>query len=443
MLAQRAPLVVFNAENLSTVKPKKNAMKDNHSIHVAVERAVESGETQELEQMLKAGMPANSADLAGNTALHTAVARRFYRTWVPDGAVHRAECLCRWRAWEIEYRRSSGSLYDDRLASRKQCVEVLLRFGPNVSAINRFGESPLHLAATCSIDSSLVALLLGAGADPNAQDLSGATPLHLAVWTASNSVVSALLAADANCNICDEDGTTPLLIAATGNDLEEIDSLVDKGARIDARNGRGATVLHQAMCCLGEAKTFRQSAAFRFLELGANVNARDGEGKTPLHYAVRNNGQESIEMLIRLGADVHARDGLGRTPLHEWAICGLQTSSLCALLHGGATVEAHDDSRQTPLHLVGSRCDDPDDSEIPTDDDGTFDWSSGEYLEFEELTEIADATEDILETLLAAGANLKALDCNGRTPWQTATNSQVRERLLQAMTMDSRGELRE
>ena len=426
-------------------------MKDHQSISDALKRAIESGKTQELEQMLKAGIPANSADRAGYTALHTAVGGRYLMIWVPDDAPDDADrqgwwanALARHREWQIEALQMARSLYGDRLASRKQCVKVLLRSGANVRAINRFGESPLHLAATCSIDSSLVALLLGAGADPNAQDLSGATPLHLAVRTASNSVVSALLAAGANCNICNEWGTTPLLIAATGNDLEEIGSLVDRGARIDASDRWGRTVLHKTMRRLGEAKTFRQSAAFRFLELGANVNARDGEGKTPLHYAVRNNGQESIEMLIRLGADVHARDGLGRSPLQEWAIHGLQSSSLGALLRGGANVDVRDNFGQTLLHLVGKRYDSEEDDdgftdeegvfhEVPCLDDGTPDLIGWEWNELARRAAITSATEGVLEALLAAGADLRAMDGDGRTPWQTATNEEARRRLWQAM----------
>ncbi len=48
---------------------------------------------------------------------------------------------------------------------------------------------------------------------------------------------------------------------------------------------------------------------------GANVNIKDGKGRTPLHIAAVMAYMEGIQALIKNGADVNAVDDEGNTPL--------------------------------------------------------------------------------------------------------------------------------
>ena len=57
-------------------------------------------------------------------------------------------------------------------------------------------------------------LLLEAGADPNAKDNSGCTPLHVAARRGSAKVVEALCAVGALTNEADSQGLTPMACAA-------------------------------------------------------------------------------------------------------------------------------------------------------------------------------------------------------------------------------------
>jgi len=52
-----------------------------------------------------------------------------------------------------------------------------------------------------------------------------------------------------------------------------------------------------------------------FLDQGADVNARNRYKKTPLHYAACNPDAAVLKLLIENGADVNAEDDEGRTPL--------------------------------------------------------------------------------------------------------------------------------
>jgi ankyrin repeat protein len=58
-----------------------------------------------------------------------------------------------------------------------------------------------------------VARLIEAGADPNATDKSGVTPLHRAVRTRCGAAVKALLEAGADPRRRNKSGPTPMLLA--------------------------------------------------------------------------------------------------------------------------------------------------------------------------------------------------------------------------------------
>ena len=84
---------------------------------------------------------------------------------------------------------------------------------------------------------------LDAGADVEARNKWGFTPLVLAAEYNSNpEVVQALLDAGADLKARDADGNTPLMLAARENSNPEIvQVLLDAGADATAKNGEGKT----------------------------------------------------------------------------------------------------------------------------------------------------------------------------------------------------------
>src|SRR6266508_4780102 len=104
-------------------------------------------------------------------------------------------------------------------AYQRDIAAELVSRSANVSARNRRGAEPLHYAADGTPGSpswnpdaqhSVVEFLIEVGADPNAEDKSGVTPLHRAVRTRCTSAVRALLSNGADALRRNKGGSTPL-----------------------------------------------------------------------------------------------------------------------------------------------------------------------------------------------------------------------------------------
>jgi ankyrin repeat protein len=200
------------------------------------------------------------------------------------------------------------------LAGEKEVARVL-RLDPSASRITASrdvlidsiphwlyaGDGPLHLAAA-ALQPGIVKALLKAGADANAENRRGATPLHYACDARPKARGSWSPAAQAKV----------------------IERLAGHGARLDHPDRGGATPLHRAVRA-------RSAAAVRqLLLLGAKTNGRLKErGSSPLHLAAQSTGaggtagtlDEQLEIIALLrehGADFDAVDALGRAP-RTWA----------------------------------------------------------------------------------------------------------------------------
>jgi ankyrin repeat protein len=125
-------------------------------------------------------------------------------------------------------------------------------------------------------------------------------------------MVSTLVAAGANPNAAQANGVTPLMIAARGGNVEIAQLLLARGANVKA------TIPSTGQTALMWATAERHIAMMReLIAAGADVHAQSTIGFTPLLFAARNGDLDAAQVLLGAGAGVNERgsDGTSALPL--------------------------------------------------------------------------------------------------------------------------------
>ncbi len=95
-------------------------------------------------------------------------------------------------------------------------INTLLSMKTDVTAKNQTGFTTLHTSVETRLAKETVALLIDAGADVNAQDDNGWTPLMYAASGCYQELVSLLVNRGADCSIKNSKGDTALIVALKG-----------------------------------------------------------------------------------------------------------------------------------------------------------------------------------------------------------------------------------
>lgn len=180
-------------------------------------------------------------------------------------------------------------------------VLILLRSGAQVNLKGYLEQSSLFHARTAPI----AKLLLDAGADLNARDALGHTPLMFAPFQVSKLLIDF----GADVSLGDKDGFTALSVTAEYGEKEKVDLLLSNGADVNARAQNGWTAL------VASGGRSSPDVAETLLQHGADPNAKMDDGVTALMRAATYSSLQTARVLLKFGADPNARMDDGATAL--------------------------------------------------------------------------------------------------------------------------------
>jgi uncharacterized protein len=197
-----------------------------------------------------------------------------------------------------------------------EAADLLIAAGANANAANTYGVTPLSLACT-NQSAAMVEKLLKAGADPNGSP-SGTPVLMVAARTGNTDTVKLLLSHGANANARESArGQTALMWAVAEKHPEVARTLIEHGADVHAHSTSGFTPL------LFAAQQGDLDSARLLLESGASVNEAAPEEGTALVVATHSGHEALARFLLEKGADPNATDAYGIAALHYAVMKGL------------------------------------------------------------------------------------------------------------------------
>lgn len=260
------------------------------------------------------------------------------------------------------------------------------------------------LLVACIRDALAVAkTLLSYGADPNLA-VSGNHPLSVASKHGHCDIVKLLLVNGADVHVHDSHEKFPLHYAlesvSTDDSAVTVNLLLDYGSDLNVMTTSGETPLYLA-CSKGLTEVIE-----RMLKCGAKVNISK---KSALNAACKNNHMTIVELLLKNGADPNVPEE--SADQHSFALhiaaADHRNELITLLLNHGANINTADASGNTAVHHacyfrghIGYK--------------HTFSANAGLSM---------NTREEVVDTLLCAGAGVNVSNCEGETPLSLAVES--------------------
>jgi|GEM_PF-4103199 serine/threonine-protein phosphatase 6 regulatory ankyrin repeat subunit A len=256
-----------------------------------------------------------------------------------------------------------------------EAVKILIDLGADINAVDRDGDTPLITAVREKKLQSATTLLANKAIIVDKANNEGKTPLRIACERENHPLVTLLLEHGACINTVSQNNYSPLTIACLNDNKELVLLLLKKNA--DYTIGTGT---EKAPLCL----TNNLGVIKYLIEAGADLSTHkhimlhkaissvnkeivqyllennmdtNGEynGKTPLQHICESwrheTSLEIAELLVKHGAIVAEKNSQGKTALH-YAAENFNGSLVQFLLDHGANVNDQDPTGKTPLMIA-------------------------------------------------------------------------------------------
>ncbi|MFN8393835.1 MAG: ankyrin repeat domain-containing protein [Bacteroidia bacterium] len=347
------------------------------SLQLKFMRAVSLSDLKSAKELLHQGADANMSIVSGDPMYLFIVSRRLY-----------LEGLAKTRPGEQVY---VSPIHANAIAADIKMLDLLRKKRANIDAGDSDGKTPLMYALRNPGGETYALDLLKRGANYRSKDNLGNTAMHYAAYGGNREGLRMCAGGGIDINVRNVEGITPLHAAAVFSSIAVMEEIVGLGGDIHALDSVGMGILHYAAAYSDRDKLewilenapeqntpaingyspldIARSAgnkegaeflvskggklnAFRYPEMiaaieahqhgdlekalaeGANVSRR-GDKDLPLILAVREGDHVSVELLVKAGATVDCRSREGESPL-DITIAGGHPFTASALLKAGA-----------------------------------------------------------------------------------------------------------
>lgn len=184
------------------------------------------------------------------------------------------------------------------------------------------------------------------------KDVTGRTLMHISATFGNTALIKYLLKKGADINAIDNSGWTPLLCAISSGYFETALAMLESGAYPNAISESGNNALHYLLRTT-EVDDWYVKVLMTLLDRGCNVNAENNDGNTPLHIAIqRCPSIDVIKMLFTLSKpSINAFNKSGYSPIHA-AIERGAANIVSVLIESGSDLTAASPDLGTPLDFA-------------------------------------------------------------------------------------------
>jgi palmitoyltransferase ZDHHC13/17 len=174
--------------------------------------------------------------------------------------------------------------------------------------------------------------------------------LHWAALNDNVPIIECLINRGAHVRIKNGRGEEPLAWAALRGHRRASAALLRHGASEEAIDDRGYSVMHHA------SQNNHVHLLDYYRRRGCDVDRPDSKGRAPIHWACYMNHERTAEWLVRKGADIHRKDVENCTPLHWAAIKGTYKTVKVLIRNGAADLlDMPDITGMTPVQLAADK----------------------------------------------------------------------------------------
>ena len=371
---------------------------DDNGLRTALVGAISSNSLELCQYLLSEGADVNMATNCNATVL-------YYSSIVPDQG----------SPWLLSEEMDSTSqktspLLFACLNGRSAIVRLLLDRGANSDAFQN-GWTPLH-AASYAGAAEIVECLLDRG-DQSVAENFGWTPLHLACRGGHTDIVRLILERHGPLtrDRRSAHGQTPLALASYFGTIDCVQLLLNSNADLSIPTEKKWTPLLTA-CEQGHA-----NVVALLLAEGADLSTPEKDGFSPLFMACYNGHSKIVDLLLENGADPSYLTNPGTAPLY--VACKRRDHAIMkSLIHHGADLStSFNDDEWSPLHhavFLG----DIEATKLLLQNHADSSLATGRSETSLHLAARNDTLEtlEIMELLLASGADPLRMDDYGRTP---------------------------